>query len=180
MDKLSYKDGYLKGVSLTLNTLLKDCVISSMQWKDYKDKLFNDEIVVPENYLFYDRNYINELKQIKSKTNYMHKIIPLIKEIEKEGYINYKFKNMHDMLVNGVGINKSSASDILLVSDYFYNHDGSIKPEWKGFGTKSLLFLARRQKEGNKNIFKLRKSNIIKPTMSFTEIKDLFIPSSEL
>ena len=43
------------------------------------------------------------------------------------------------MLVDGVGINKSTASEILLMSDYFYDIDGSIKPEWKDFETKSLL-----------------------------------------
>ena len=120
MDRLSYKDGYLKGIYQSLNTLLEDGIISKKQWKDYKDKFFNDEISVPEEYQFYNRNYINELKQIKNTRNYMQKIIPLIKEIERKNiYLDYKFINMYKMLVDGVGINKSTASEILLMSDYF-------------------------------------------------------------
>ena len=52
MDRLSYKDGYLTGAYQALNTLLKDGIISIKQCRDYKDRLFNDEIIVPETYQF--------------------------------------------------------------------------------------------------------------------------------
>ena len=173
MDRLSYKDGYLKGIYQSLNTLLEDGIISKKQWKDYKDKFFNDEISVPEEYQFYNRNYINELKQIKNTRNYMQKIIPLIKEIERKNiYLDYKFINMYKMLVDGVGINKSTASEILLMSDYFYVIDGSIKPEWKDFETKSLINLARWHKRGIMDIFDFRKTNSINPAMKLEEIRD--------
>ena len=84
MDRLSYKDGYLKGICQALNTLLADGIISKKQCKDYKDKFFNDEIIVPEMCQFYNRNYINELRQMKNERNYMQNIIPLIKEIERK------------------------------------------------------------------------------------------------
>lgn len=78
MDRLSYKNGYLKGIHQTLDTLLEDDVISRRQYVDYKNDFFNDE----------NRNYINELKQIKDeRKNYMQNIIPLIKEIEKKAYM---------------------------------------------------------------------------------------------
>ena len=53
------------------------------------------------------------------------------------------------MLVDGVGISKSSANEIILVSDYYYNRDGSQKTEWKDFETKSLIYLARCHKKRN-------------------------------
>lgn len=172
MDRLSYKDGYLKGIFQSLNTLLEDGVISKKQLKNYKDKFFNNEIIVPEKYQFYNRNYIDELKKIHNEKNYMQKIIPLIKEIERENiYIAYNFENLTEMLTDGAGISKSSTSEILLMSDYIYNSNGSIKPEWKEFETKSLIFLARRHKNGIMNINILRKLNRINPTMSFEEIK---------
>lgn len=171
MDRLSYKDGYLKGVYQTLYTLLKDGIISKKQWKDYKDTFFNSEIIVPEKCQIYKRNYIIELKQIKNTRNFMQKIIPLIKEIERNNiYVGYNFINMYEMLVVGVGIKKSTASEILLISDYYYNLDGSIKPEWKDFETKSLVFLARSHKKGIINIYDSRKSNSISPTMKYEEI----------
>lgn len=174
MDRLSYKDGYLTGIWQTLNTLLEDGIISKQQYKVSWDKLNDNDIVIPESYQFYKRKYIDELKKIKREKDYMQKIIPLIKEIDKMNiYTCYKFKNMHEMLVNGVGIKKSTASEILLISDCYYNSDGSIKPEWKDFGTKNLLFLARRYKENNIDIYALRKSNILRPTMSFTEIENI-------
>ncbi|MBD5546372.1 MAG: hypothetical protein HDQ97_03075 [Lachnospiraceae bacterium] len=173
MDRLSYKDGYLKGIYQSLNTLLEDGIISKKQWKDYKDKFFNDEIVVPEKYQFYNRNYINELKQMKNERNYMQKIIPLIKEIERGNiYRDYNFKNTYEMLVDGVGISKSSANEIILVSDYYYNRDGSQKTEWKDFETKSLIYLARCHKKGIMDIYDYRKINSINPDMKFEEIRD--------
>lgn len=173
MDRLSYKDGYLKGVFKSLNTLLEDGIISKKQWKDYKDKFFNDEIIVPEKYQFYKRNYINELRRIYDEKNSMQNIIPLIKEIEKKNiYIDYNFKNMNEMLVDGVGLNKSSASEILLMSNYYYNPDGSMKQEWIGFKTKTLIFLARYHKKGIMDIFYFRKINSISPAMTFGEIKN--------
>lgn len=171
MDRLSYKDGYLKGIVQSLNTLQEDGIISKTQWKDYKNKFFDTEIIVPEKYQFYNRNYINELKQIKNERNYMQKIIPLIKEIERKNvYMDYNFRDLTEMLTVGVGISKSSTSEILLISDYFYNRDGSIKPEWKGFETRSLISLARCHKNGM-DIYYFRESNSINPTMSFEEIK---------
>lgn len=164
MDRLSYKNGYLKGIHQTLDTLLEDGVISRRQYVDYKNDFFNDE----------NRNYINELKQIKDeRKNYMQNIIPLIKEIEKKSiYVDYNFKNIYEMLVDGVGITKSSASELLLMSSYYYNFSGSMKPEWKGFETKSLIFLARCHSKGIMDIYNLRKSNSISPTMKFEEIKN--------
>ena len=76
------------------------------------------------------------------------------------------------MLVDGVGINKSTASEILLMSDYFYDIDGSIKPEWKDFETKSLINLARWHKRGIMDIFDFRKTNSINPAMKLEEIRD--------
>lgn len=172
MDRLSYKDGYLNGIYQVLNTLLADDIISKKQWKDYRDKFFNEEIIVPEQCQFYNRDYINELRQIKNERNYMQKIIPLIKEIERRYiYVDYNFKNMYEMLVNGIGIKKSSASEIMLVSDYCYNSDGSIKTEWEGFETKSLIFLARCHKKGIIDIYNYRKLNSINPNMKLEEIK---------
>lgn len=178
MDRLSYKDGYLKGIYQTLNILQKDGVISEKQREDYKDKLFYDEIVVPEKHQFYNRNYLNELKQIAKERDHMQKIVPLIKEIQRKSiYKDYNFRSINEMLVDGVGIAKSTASEILLLSDYYYNMDGSIKPEWKGFAIKSLIFLARRHKEGTKDIFVLRKSNKIRPNMKHSAIEALFCQS---
>ena len=150
MDRLSYKDGYLKGVYQSLSTLLRDGIISKKQFMDYKNKFFNDKITVPEKYQFGQRNYITELKQIKKERNYMQKIIPLIKEIERKNiYGEYNFKNINEMLVDCIGIKKSSASEILLISNYFYNSDGSIKPEWEGFETKSLVFFSTLPQKRN-------------------------------
>lgn len=183
MDRLSYKDGYLKGIHQSLTALLKDGIISRKQFIDYKNIFFSDEITIPETYQFYKRNYINELKQVKNERNYMQKIIPLIKEIEKMCiYKDYNFNSINEMLVEGVGIKKSSASEILLVSNYFYGIDGSIKPVWKGFETKSLIFLARCHKKGIMDIYSFRKSNSIRPNMTYEEIKDfanLFIDEED-
>lgn len=174
MDRLSYKDGYLKGVYQTLNALLKDGIISKKQWRDYKDTFIRNEIIVPEKCQFYERNYIIELKQIKNTRNFMQRIIPLIKEIEvNDIYVDYDFISMYEMLVVGVGIKKSTASEILLISDYYYNLDGSIKPEWKDFETKSLVFMARAHKKGSINIYDFRESNSINPTMKYEEIENL-------
>lgn len=76
------------------------------------------------------------------------------------------------MLVNGVGITKSSASNILFMGRYYYNSSGSIKSEWKGFGTKSLIYLAHCHNKEIMDIFALRKSNSINPTMKYEEIKN--------
>lgn len=173
MDRLSYKDGYLKGIYQALNALLEDDIISKQQWNDYKDKFFNEVIIVPEMYQFYNRNYIYELKQINNEKNSMQKMIPLIKEIERKNiYIDYDFKSMNEMLVHGIGLKKSSASEVLLISNYFYDPDGSIKQEWIGFNTRALIFLARCHKKGIMDIFYFRKINSIRPTMKFEEIKD--------
>ena len=64
-------------------------------------------------------------------------------------WTDYNFKNTYEMLVDGVGISKSSANEIILVSDYYYNRDGSQKTEWKDFETKSLIYLARCHKKRN-------------------------------
>lgn len=61
MDRLSYKDGYLKGIYQTLNILLEDSVISKEQWKNYKDKFFNFPIIVPENYQFLQNNLLTTM-----------------------------------------------------------------------------------------------------------------------
>lgn len=176
MDRLSYIDGYLKGIYQSLNILLDDGIITKKQWNDYKDKFFNGEIVVPEKYQFiniYNRNYIKELKQISERRDYMQTIIPLIKEIERKNiYAYYNYKDLNDMLVNGAGIKASSASEINLMSNYFYNYDGSIKPEWDGFKTRSLTYLARLYKDGILDIYAYRKSNSINPTMKTEEIKN--------
>lgn len=106
MDRLSYKDGYLKGIHQTLATLLEDGVISRRQYVDYKNDFFSDE----------NRNYINELKQIKDeRKNYMKNIIPLIKEIEKKSiYVDYNFKSIYEMLVDGVGIKNQAQARFCL------------------------------------------------------------------
>lgn len=183
MDRLSYKDGYLKGIYQSLTALLKDGIISRKQFIDYKNIFFSNEITIPETYQFYKRNYINELKQVKNERNYMQKIIPLIKEIEKMCiYKDYNFNSINEMLVEGVGIKNSSASEILLLSNYFYGIDGSIKPEWKGFETKSLIFLARCHKKGIMDIYSFRESNSIRSNMKYEEIKDfanLFIDEED-
>lgn len=58
------------------------------------------------------------------------------------------------------------------MSSYYYNVSGSIKPEWKGFETKSLIFLARCHNKGIMDIYDLRESNSISPTMKFEGIKN--------
>lgn len=175
MDKLSYKDGYRKGIHQSLVLLLGNGVISRKQFCDFKDKFFNEQITVPEKPQFCNRDYINELKQFKNeRKNYMQNIIPLIKEVESTCiYVDYNFKNINDMLVNGVGIKKSSASEILLVSNYYYYSNGSIRPEWDGFEMKSLIYLARCHKKGILDIYNFRKTNFIYPTMKFEEIKNV-------
>ena len=80
---------------------------------------------------------------------------------------------MSEMLEKGVGIPKSTASEILLVSSYrdYYNADDSIKPEWKDFGIKSLVCLARLCENDYSELEDLRKQNIIEPNMSDKEIE---------
>ena len=87
-------------------------------------------------------------------------------------WTDYNFKNTYEMLVDGVGISKSSANEIILVSDYYYNRDGSQKTEWKDFETKSLIYLARCHKKGIMDIYDYRKINSINPDMKFEEIRD--------
>ena len=80
MDELSYKDGYLKGTYQSLNTLLEDGIITKKQWEDYKDKLFNVEIVVSEKYEFGNRNYIDELSQLYNEKNLWKKCLLLLEK----------------------------------------------------------------------------------------------------
>ena len=78
---------------------------------------------------------------------------------------------MNEMLVDGAGISKSSASEIMLLSDYYYNLDGSMKAEWKEFDTKILIRLARYHKKGIIDIYDCRKSNSINPIMKLEEVE---------
>ena len=100
----------------------------------------------------------------------------LIREMKRNN-INYGFKTMNELLVKGVGIPKSTASEILRVSRYrdYYNSDDSIKPEWKDFGIKSLVGLARLCESDYSELEDLRKQNIIEPNMSYKEIEKKII-----